>query len=172
MSLLRDKNKKQMEELNKTIKKSGGDIQDKVKNSEQTKEDGIDNIMYMDNPFDSNRKIDTFEGFIVNEAKKNKKTKKEKNVLGIDTWVQQLDPQVKGDLDDKLRPMYVNLPNREHRPSCDILRSGKSIKIGNKEGIINGIKNGKVSIDFIDDKTGEHYTEELNIKDVLKKIKK
>jgi hypothetical protein len=70
MSLLRDKSKKQMEELNRTIKKSGGDIQDRVRKSEKTKENKIPNAYYMDNPFDSNRKdaIDTWEHWSKNGA--------------------------------------------------------------------------------------------------------
>lgn len=68
-SLLRDKTKTQMEELNRTIKSAGGDIQDIVKKGEQTKEYQIPNTYYMDNPFDTNRtSIETQEHFVSHGA--------------------------------------------------------------------------------------------------------
>lgn len=61
-SLMRDSTKRQMTELNRAIKKSGGDIQDIVKRGEKTKEYQIPNSMYMDNPFDTTRSsIDTWD---------------------------------------------------------------------------------------------------------------
>ena len=68
-SLLRDNSKRQMKELNKTIKKAGGDIQDIVRRSEKTKEDKMPNAYYMDNPFDTKRKsIQTWEEFTKGDA--------------------------------------------------------------------------------------------------------
>jgi hypothetical protein len=61
--LLRDKSKNQMKDLLKTVKKSGGDIGMKVRKDEKTKEDKMPNSIYMDNPFASSRKIETFEDF-------------------------------------------------------------------------------------------------------------
>lgn len=71
-SFMRASSKKQMEDLNRTIQKSGGDIADKVRRSEQTKEDKMPNSMYMDNPFNSNRKVDSYEEY--QKATANKKT--------------------------------------------------------------------------------------------------
>ena len=68
-SLLRSNSKRQMIELNKTIKKSGGDIQDRVRKGEKKKENKMPNAYYMDNPFDSKRKsIDTWEDFTKKDA--------------------------------------------------------------------------------------------------------
>lgn len=68
-SLLRSNSKKQMTELNKTIKKAGGDIQDRVRKSEKRKENKMPNAYYMDNPFDTRRKsIDTWEDFTKKDA--------------------------------------------------------------------------------------------------------
>lgn len=61
--LLRKKSLEQLKKLNTIIKKSGGDINDKIKKSEKTKESDLPNSYYLDNPLDSNRKIDTFENF-------------------------------------------------------------------------------------------------------------
>lgn len=68
-SLLRSNSKKQMTELNKTIKRSGGDIQDRVRKGEKRKENKMPNAYYMDNPFDARRKsIDTWEDFTKKDA--------------------------------------------------------------------------------------------------------
>lgn len=67
-ALLRDSTKKQLSDLRKLITKGGGDIGDTVRKSEKSKEDKMPNTMYMDNPFSSNRKIDTWENFSKNDA--------------------------------------------------------------------------------------------------------
>ena len=90
--------------------------------------------MYMDNPFDSDRQIDTWEHFSKNDAHnksiatkssepksklsgKMRKFEQFKNEITneskieqsqpIENWIQELDTDVRGSMEDKLRPMYV-----------------------------------------------------------------
>jgi len=63
-------NAKQQNQLLNTIKKSGGDIGMKVRAGEKTKEDKMPNAIYMDNPWGSGRKIDTFENFQLKDEEK------------------------------------------------------------------------------------------------------
>jgi hypothetical protein len=67
-ALMRDANKKQQEKLYKTIKAAGGDIGMRVRKDEKTKEDKMPNAIYMDNPWGSNRHIDTYAKFQVRES--------------------------------------------------------------------------------------------------------
>ena len=67
-SLLRDRSKKQLQNLKKTIDASGGDIESKVRKGSKYKENKIPNTIYMDNPFGSKREIDTWENFSKNDA--------------------------------------------------------------------------------------------------------
>jgi hypothetical protein len=121
-SLLRDKSKQQMTQLNRTIKSAGGDIQDIVKKGEKTKESELPNTYYMDNPFDSKRtSIETQEHFVKNDAhykstamksrdpKRFKKIKKSK-MKTFDTF------SVSENMNDSLRTMNAHyqtyvLPN-------------------------------------------------------------
>ena len=83
-SMLREKTKKQMEELNRTIKSAGGDIQDIVRKSEKTKEDKQPNTYYMDNPFDSTRtSIETQEHFVSHGAHDRSIAMKSRDPLSI-----------------------------------------------------------------------------------------
>lgn len=198
-SLMRDSTKKQMMNLKKTIDASGGDIESKVRKGSKTKESRIPNTMYMDNPFGSNRQIDTWEHFSKNDANnksiaakstepkgkpsgkmrkfeqfKNEITNESKTEQSqpIENWIQELDTDVRGSMEDKLRPMYVNRPNRETRPSYDILRSGKYINIDGQDCLIIGLKNNKLLIDSINKNTQKHEIIELPIKDALKHMNK
>jgi len=67
-ALMRDSTKKQMQNLLKDINHQGGDIGSKVRKDEKTKEDKMPNAVYMDNPFDSDRFIDTWEHFSTHDA--------------------------------------------------------------------------------------------------------
>ena len=96
-------------------------------------------------------------------------SKKEKH-LSIDKWVHDLDPHIKGTTDDKIKPMFRNLPDRKIRPSYDILRSGKFIDVDGVKGHIIGIKNDMVLIDTIN-KDDKHEVVEMDIDKVIKKIK-
>jgi hypothetical protein len=92
-SLIRDKSKQQMEELNRTIKANGGDIQDIVKRGEQTKEYQIPNAYYMDNPFDAKRtSIETQEHFTKNGAHYKSvpmKSKEQRNIKKLNKIVNE-----------------------------------------------------------------------------------
>lgn len=68
--LMRQDTKKRMEKLYREVKAGGGDIGMKVRKDEQTKEDKMPNAYYMDNPFGSGRKLDTFESFQEEELEK------------------------------------------------------------------------------------------------------
>ena len=92
-SLIRDKSKKQMEDLNRTIKAAGGDIQDIVKKGEKVKEYQIPNAYYMDNPFDAKRtSIETQEHFVKNGAHKKSvamKSKEQSNIIKLNAGVHE-----------------------------------------------------------------------------------
>lgn len=114
-SLLRDKSRKQMEDLNKIIKSSGGDIQDIVKKGEKKKENEIPNTVYMDNPFDSKRNsIETIEDFMKNDSHNKSismKSKDQKNIKKLNKKF-----ILKESIDDSLRTMNAHfqtyiLPN-------------------------------------------------------------
>lgn len=62
--LVRSSTKKQQEKLYREVKKAGGDIGMRVRKDEKTKEDKLPNVVYMDNPFGSNRFIETYEDFL------------------------------------------------------------------------------------------------------------
>jgi len=99
----------------------------------------------------------------INESKK-------ENHLPIDKWVQDLDPHINGTLDDKIKPMFSNLPNRTIRPSYDPLKAGQFVEINGITGQIIGMKNDKILVDVIND-DNEHDIKEFDIKDVIKKGK-
>ena len=67
-ALITNANKKQQEKLYKTIKAAGGDIGMKVRAGEKNKEDKMPNAIFMDNPWGSNRTIDTYSSFQVRES--------------------------------------------------------------------------------------------------------
>ena len=67
-SLLRDRTKKQLQNLKRTIDSEGGDIEHKVRTTSKYKENKMPNAYYMDNPFSSKREIDTWEHFSKNDA--------------------------------------------------------------------------------------------------------
>lgn len=188
--LLRSETKKQMENLYKNIKKSGGDIGEKVRKTEKTKEDNLPNTQYMDNPFGSKRKLDTWENFSKNDAHIKSKTNEniksfdefiineEKDLKGMYTWKDEYginltdDSWVKGTEEDKLRPMFKNLPNIKDRYPYDVLRSGKFIetKDGKIIGQIDTIKNQILTLDVIDNEN-KHQTIEYDLVKLLKKLK-
>jgi membrane-associated HD superfamily phosphohydrolase len=171
-TILRDKSRKQFQDIHKQMNKSGGDIGEKVRKSEKTKEDKLPNSYYMDNPFGSNRKIETYEDFSKSMKKQYeskledfyKVVDGEKIDLNDDSWV-------KGTDDDFLRPMFKNLPEQKDRFPHDINRSGKFIetKDGKVIGQINNIK-GKVIIIDIIDKDDKHQYIEYDMKKLIKKI--
>jgi hypothetical protein len=92
-SLIRDKSKKQMDDLNRTIKAAGGDIQDIVKKGEKVKEYQIPNAYYMDNPFDAKRtSIETQEHFVKNGAHYKSvpmKSKEQSNIIKLNAGVNE-----------------------------------------------------------------------------------
>lgn len=180
--LLRDKSKKQMKDLHKLMKKSGGDIGEKVRKCEKSKENKMPNSIYIDNPFGSTRKIETFEDFSKStkkqfEGKVEEKTistsledfymwkDREKIDLNDDSWI-------KGTKEDFERPMFKNLPNQKDRFPYDILRSGNFIetKDGKIIGQINKIKGKSILLDVINDEN-KHELKEFDIVKLVKKIK-
>lgn len=271
--LLRKDTKKRMENLYKTIKKSGGDIGEKVRKSEKSKEDKMPNSFYMDNPFGSNRKIDTWENFmktdahidtpasrsrdpkskpemfytfsdfskydtikesILSETEKGEEfldelnnelqelgltEKQSENLIDnisndvIEEWIYDYiyndlriddvankvrakmkaneskdledmyfwkdkekidltdDQWVKGTEEDKLRPMFKNLPNKKDRHPYDILRSGKFIEVDGITGQIINVKNKVVTLDVIDKETHKHKTITYDLVKLIKKMK-
>lgn len=171
-SLMRDSNKKQMEKLFKTVKKSGGDIGMRVHKDEKTKQTDMPNSFHIDNPFGSGRKIDTYEGFT------NTKTVNESKLEDFYSWVDSEtinlndDSWIKGTKEDFERPMFKNLPNHKDRFPYDVLRSGKFIetKDGKIIGQIGTMKNTVVTLDIIDDEH-KHQTVEYEVKKLVKKLK-
>jgi len=69
-NLMRKSTKERMEKLYGEIKKSGGDIGERVSKSEKYKESDMPNAYHIDNPFGSSRHIDTFESYCLKESKK------------------------------------------------------------------------------------------------------
>lgn len=106
----------------------------------------------------------------LSESKKSEETKSHINT-SIDNWIQELDSDVIGTTNDKLRPMFVNRPNNEIRPPYDINRAGKYVNIDGQDGQVVGLKNGKVLIDIIN-KDNKHEIVEMTMKEVLKSNKK
>lgn len=82
------------------------------------------------------------------------------------------DSWVKGTDEDKLRPMFKNLPDSTIRPSYDVLRAGEWISILGVEGMIIGIKNGKLLVDVVTKDSNKHEVVKLNLLDVVKEFKK
>ena len=115
-----------------------------------------------------NKLIDSIYKELSKKYEKNiNESKKEHITTKIDNWIQDLDNDVIGTTDDKIKPMFVNRPNRENRPSYDILRAGKYITIDNQDCEIIGLKNGELLVDFIN-KDNKHEVKKLSIKDALK----
>jgi len=108
---------------------------------------------------------------IIERAKKKSKVTESKNNYHINNWIQELDTDVKGTMDDKLRPMFVNRPNKEIRPSYDVLRAGKYITVDGQDCQIIGLKNGELLVDFIN-KDNKHEVKKITIKDALKSFHK
>jgi len=188
--LLRDKTKKQMQDLHRTMSKSGGDIGEQVRKSEKTKEDKMPNSIYMDNPFgQSKRKIETFEDFC-SSARKTFESFDDQSIISTyegflpkhledmyfwrtkDSISLNDDNWVKGNSDDFLRPMFKNLPNHKDRHPYDVLRSGKFIetKDGKVVGQIDTIRGNMVTLDIIDE-NNEHQYVDFEVNKLIKKIK-
>lgn len=105
----------------------------------------------------------------INESKKSE----EKHITtSIDNWIQDLDPDIKGTANDKLRPMFVNRPNNEIRPSYDINRAGKYVEVNGITGQVVGLKNGMVLVDIINKDTNKHEIVEMTMKEIIKSDKK
>lgn len=170
--LIRKDSKKRMERLYKEIKKSGGDIGEKVSKSQKRKEDGMPNAYYINNPFDGKRHIDTFENFCLKESRHHDNTSLEDMYTTIDgSGIDEGDYRwVKGNEDDKLRPMFNNHPDHPDK-SSDMLRVGKYIEIDGVVGQIHSIRNKKILIDIIN-KENKHEIKEYDLIKVLKKINK
>ena len=117
------------------------------------------------------KEIDTNSLLKMKKLNESKKSDEKHITTKIDNWIQNLDTDVRGTMEDKLRPMFVNRPNNEIRPSYDILRAGKTIHIDGQDCSIIGLKNGKLLVDFIN-KEHKHDVIELSMKDALKYMKK
>jgi len=125
--MLTDANKKQQQKLYKTIKAAGGDIGDKVRKGEKTKEDKMPNAIYMDNPWGSSRHIDTYSKFQPrNES--------------VETEEQLIEEAVDG-------PLKLELKNVKHHAGHD------GIPGLNADVFINGVK----CIHVYDDSWGGGY---------------
>lgn len=170
-NLMRSSTKERMQKLYNEIKKSGGDIGDKVSKSEKYKQNEMPNAFHIDNPFGSGRHIDTYENYCLKESRGSVKSLEDMytspNGEGIDI---NDDRWIKGTDDDKLRPMFNNHPDIKDRYPADILRVGKFIKIGNKDAQILSLKNNIVLVDIINDEN-EHEVTEISIKKLLKQMK-
>lgn len=168
-NVMRNDTKKRMEKLYSEIKKSGGDIGEKVNKSEKHKEGDIPNAFHIDNPFGSGRHIDTFESYCLKESRGSDNSLEDMytsvNGHGIDLTD---DRWIKGTDEDKLRPMFNNHPNIKDRYPMDILRIGKFITIDKTTGQILSIKNGIVEVDVINDE----YKHEIIKYDIVKLLKK
>jgi hypothetical protein len=150
--LMREKTFKQMQDLQKEVDKSGGDIAQRVRKDEQTKENKLPNAYYMDNPFKSNREIST------NEAVSTKKILK----LNDFSFIKSAED------DDKNRPMYNNVSGEE---PYKILIVGDFVEVENKKAQIISIDkiNGLIDLKITnekDDKKSE--TKTYKLKDFLK----
>jgi len=123
--LLRASTKKQMANLFKEINKSGGDIGMQVRKGEKTKEDKMPNSIYMDNPFGSSRKIETYEDFSTQQRKTY-----ESNITTFEKFdtdeVEQIDESTD-------QPIKIELKNVRYHQGHD----GDGL---NADLFINGIK--------------------------------
>lgn len=167
--MLRDESKKRWQKLYKDIQKQGGDIGDKVRKDQKTKEDKEPNCYYMNNPWDGKRHVDTYESFCLKESIKATSLEdmyKNKDVNGIDL---NDDSWIKGTKEDKERPMFNNHPDKVDRYPMEI-GINKFITIDGVTGQINSIKNKVIILDIINDENKHEY-KEYNLATVLKKLK-
>ena len=172
-SLMRSSTKERMQKLYNEIKKSGGDIGEKVSKSEKHKQTDMPNAFHIDNPFGSGRHIDTYESYCLKESRGTTGTNKSLEDMyttrdghGIDI---SDDGWVKGTDEDKLRPMFNNHPDIKDRYPADILRVGKFITIDKKSAQILSLKNNVVLLDIINDEN-EHETKEMSVVKLLKQM--
>lgn len=179
--LLSSKQKKLPESLKKSIiarlKKSSKNKEnddkekdkEKDKNHKKDKKSGSDEEKYLT---PKQRKLpEGLKKGIIERAKKKSKVTESKNNYHINNWIQELDTDVIGTMDDKLKPMFVNRPNKEIRPSYDVLRAGKYITVDGQDCQIIGLKNGELLVDFIN-KDNKHEVKKITIKDALKSFHK
>jgi len=89
----------------------------------------------------------------------------EKSDINDDSWI-------KGKKEDFLRPMFKNLPDKDIRPSYNVLTTGKMITLFGTQGRIIGIKNGKLLLNVMDDKTNEFEIIKYDMEKVLTELKK
>jgi len=149
-----DKAIKDKEKLDKEADEAGKKSEEKINESKKsTKKE----------PFIPTKKLKNLKSFYEICDKDGNAT--EKSDVNDDSWI-------KGSKEDKLRPMFVNLPDSTIRPSYDVLRTGKMIAIFGKEGRIVGIKNGQLYISVMNDETNKHETIKYDMEDVVKELKK
>ena len=164
--LMRSESKKRWQKLYNNVKKQGGDIGEKVAKSEQTKQTSIPNAYYINNPWDGKRHIDTYESFCLKESKKQEKSLEDMYTTLDGNGIDDTDFNwIKGDKEDKKRPMFNN-----HSDIIDnnALRIGTFIEIDGVIGQIKSIKDKKVTIDIINNEN-EHELKVYELSKILKK---
>ncbi len=142
-SLLRDSTKRQMVELNRTIKKEGGDIQDKIRKDEIKKEDKMPNAFYMDNPFDSDRSsIETQEHFMKNGAHYKTTAMKSK-----EKYKKEIEKMNKNNKTNEDLEISYDMKNESADEDKYLTSKQKKLPEGLKKGIINKMKKAGKTLD-------------------------
>ena len=160
-SLMRTDSKKRWQKLYNIIKNQGGDIGEKVARSQKTKETSMPNAYYINNPWDGQRHVDTYESFQLKESRGTNNPSLEdmytnRNIKPFD---QDNDDWIKGTKEDKQRPMFINLPDLKHRKTYDVLRSGRFIEIDGVVGQIVNLKGQVLTVDIVNKLNKHEYVE-------------
>jgi hypothetical protein len=167
-SLLRDSSKRQMVELNRTIKKAGGDIQDRVRRDEVKKEDKMPNTFYMDNPFDSNRSsIETQEHFMKNGAHYKTTAMKSK-----EQHKKEIEKMNKNNKTNEDLELSYDMKNESADEDKYLTPKQKKLPEGLKKGIINRMKKAGKTLDSKKDDKESEDKKDKECKDDKKEVKK